>query len=264
RTEPELGPGTEVHDADAPHGGVRVRASLPASSERSRTATLISTLVHLILIAVLVRVTAEVVHPTRSPIGDAFQLAIGGGGGGGKGGAAFAAPPPPPPVEQALPPPVVVPTIVPPPLTPVAPETAFRDTTPTASAVAAAGRGGGSGGGTGTGTGPGTGSGVGPGSGSGTGGGNGSGGKGGTEPVGRQMVLPAPDPPKSLRGKEIEVTFSIDAAGNVVALHIRPEISDRAYGKKFEDLMRAYTFVPARDSLGRAVAATTVITVTVN
>lgn len=255
QTESGLTSEPEDRDAGAPHRGVRVRASLPRSAERSRTAIVLSALLHLLLIAALIRVTASVVRPTHSPIGDAFQLAIGGGGGGGKGGAVNTAPPvthEPEPVVPP-PPPVVAPTVIPPPPAPVT-ETPVptKEPAPVAS-TAAAGTGGGSGGGAGTGTGPGTGSGVGPGSGGGSGGGAGNG-RGGSPPENKSLILPPIDPPKPLRGKEFEVTFNIDALGKVIDVLVTPPITDRAFARKFDQIMRGYDWRPARDSLGRAVA----------
>ncbi|MEO5797914.1 MAG: hypothetical protein ABIZ70_04000 [Gemmatimonadales bacterium] len=236
---------------------------MPLPTERSRAAIIISGLLHLLLIYALLRVTAHVMPPTTSPIGEAFRLALGGGGGGGSGGPAFANTPPPPPTPAEIPPPpmVVPPEVVPPPPT-TAPEApmAFRDTTPATSSQVAGGTGGGSGGGAGTGVGPGTGSGTGAGSGSGSGGGNGNG-RGEVPPKSKQLVLPALDSPKSLRGKTVEVTFTIDALGRVVDIKVDPPITDRGYAKKFDEVMRGYGFHPGTDSLGRAIAATYVVTV---
>lgn len=230
---------------------------------------IVSALLHVLLIVLLIRVTAKAVLPeTHSPIGDAFQIAAGGGGGGGgNSGASFehAPPPPPPEVPIVPPPPPVVPTITPeqiPPKTEPAVTAAPRDTTPPSNASSAGGTGGGSGGGSGTGTGTGTGSGVGPGSGGGTGGGAGGGGRGGSLPTNKQMILPPLDKPKSVRGLTVEVTFTVDAFGTVVDLDVKPSIPDRGYAKKFEEAMRGYRFVPARDENGKAVAGAVTITVT--
>ncbi|MES2306210.1 MAG: hypothetical protein V4558_11915 [Gemmatimonadota bacterium] len=237
---------------------------MPLPPERSRAAIVISALLHLLLIYALLRVTAQVMPPTSSPIGEAFRLALGGGGGGGNGGTAFTAAPPPPPTAAEIPPPplVVPPEVVPPPPTPVAEAPmAFRDTTPASSSQVAGGTGGGSGGGNGTGVGPGSGSGTGPGSGSGSGGGNGNG-RGGTEPVSKQMIIPTLNSPKSLRGVTVDVMFSVDAQGKVLDIKVTPPIADKGYAKKFDEAMRNYGFTPARDSLGKAVAASVVVTVT--
>ncbi|MES2124043.1 MAG: hypothetical protein V4503_05065 [Gemmatimonadota bacterium] len=78
------------------------------------------------------------------------------------------------------------------------------------------------------------------------------------------MILPAPDPPKPDRGKEIDVTLLVDSTGKVTSVSLKPQITDRNYARKFEELMRGYSFLPARDCNGRPIAATTVVTVTVN
>ena len=256
-------PTPAIPDADAPAtGGVRVGAFLPIREERSRTAIAVSAILHLALIYFVIRMTKTVVLATHSPIGDAFQMALGGGGGGGKGGAAFVAVPPPAVATKVeLPPEKPVPVLVPPPVAVVESPTAFRDSTAVASPLSGAGTGGGSGGGAGTGTGPGTGSGVGPGSGGGTGGGTGSGGRGGMDPVARQLILPPLDPPKSLRGKTIEVTFAVEPDGRVSSVSVRPPIAERGFAKKFDEMMRSYRFFPARDSLGKAVAGSKVGTI---
>ncbi len=215
-------PPLEKTDADAPPGGVRVHASFPEPERRGRLATLLSFLLHALIILLAIRLTAAVALPEHSPLGDAVELALGGGGGGGgQGGvAAVHTTPPPPPVKT--PPPVVpppppppVPTVIPPPpptqVTPPPPPAA-ADPSP-AGAVAAAGTGSGTGGGNGTGTGTGTGSGQGPGTGSGKGGGEG-GGNGGFPPEPKQMIVPAAQcVPSDLRGKSVEVTFHVAADG---------------------------------------------------
>ena len=72
-------------DADAPDGGVRVvHASLPVPERRGRLAAFISFLLHLCLILLAIKLTAVVVIPKSSPIGDAIQIALGGGGGVGR------------------------------------------------------------------------------------------------------------------------------------------------------------------------------------
>ena len=251
-------------DADAPPGGVRVHASLPTPERRGRLATVISFVVHALIILVAIRLTAVVTMPEHSPIGDAIKMVLGGGGGGGgQHGAAFEhpAPPPkavvPPPVP---PPPLPVPTVTPPP-PPVPPAAVVADPSP-ASPGAAAGAGTGSGGGTGSGQGPGRGSGQGPGSGSGSGGGNG-GGRGGFPPVNKQMIIPPTDGvPKELRGKEIEVTFYVTAAGRVSDVKVKPPIANRSFAQKFDEIMRGYTFTPGRDAAGNKVPGVVAIVIT--
>lgn len=253
-------------DADAPSGGVRVHASLPTSERRSRFATLLSFVLHLLLILLAIRLTANAVLPDHSPIGDAIQMVLGGGGGGGgQAGQAFALP------AVALPPtatpPLVVPpppTVIPPPPTtipPAAPPPATADPN-SASTVAAAGTGTGTGGGNGSGSGAGNGSGEGPGSGSGKGGGTGLG-NGGVLAESKGLILPPLDGvPKELRGKPVDVTFYVAATGTVTDLSVAPPITNRDFAKKFDAIMRGYTFRPARDAAGNKIASVLLMTVT--
>lgn len=262
-------PEPHTANADISNGGVRVRASLPTRSERSGVAAVISFAVHLGLILLLIRV-GVVVGVERGALSSLFDQQPGGGGGGGTGGVAFISipppPPPPPPPEQEIVPPTAVPTVIPevkpePELKPVA--TPPPDSVPAGPPGGTKGTGGGSGGGEGTGTGTGTGSGVGPGSGGGTGGGTGGGGKRGTPPEARQLIVPPiDDVPKSLRGKTVEVTFSIDAFGTVRDVDVAPPISDRKFSAKFDETMRNYRFHPARDAEGIVVAGVITVTVT--
>ncbi len=254
-------------DAGVPPGDARVRGFLPHEvRRRSPLAVALSILLHVAIIMLLVRAGLQRAEFRGNPITDLLQQA-GGGGGGGRGGTQFvmlAPPPPPPPPPEQVAVPVVTPTVLPPleestELKPPAP-TPPVDSLPAGGQ--SAGTGGGSGGGAGTGTGPGTGSGVGPGSGGGSGGGTGGGGRQGSPPVTKFMMVPPLDGvPKSLRGKTIELTFQIDATGKVTSLEY-PPLPDRGYARKFDEVMRSYTFTPARDADGRAVAGVLTVTVT--
>ncbi|MBA2291607.1 MAG: energy transducer TonB, partial [Gemmatimonadales bacterium] len=113
----------------------------------------------------------------------------------------------------------------------------------------------------GTGQGTGTGSGTGAGSGGGTGGGAAAGSRG-TDPVSRQLMLPPLDSPKSLRGRTVAVTFVVSAEGRVLDIAVVPPIADRGFSRKFDEVMRAYRFYPARDPSGAAVPGTTTVDVT--
>jgi hypothetical protein len=252
-------------DADAPTGNVRVHASLPSKDRRSRTAGLVSFVVHALLIYLALRLTAVVAVPAHTPIGDAIKLVLGGGGGGGgQHGTTFnhPAPPPPPPVKPPPPPPpppvaTVTPPVIPPPAPSApAPSPAAAPTPPSA------GTGTGNGGGTGTGEGPGNGSGRGPGSGSGSGGGNGSG-RGITQPVWKQATIPPLDKaPKKLRGKQVDVTFSVSADGRALSWTVNPPIDDKGFARIFEDVIRNYRFFPAKDADGKPIPGTIVVTFT--
>ena len=104
---------TQAADAGVPPGDVRVRAFLPADRRRSRLTPVVSLLLHVAVVALLVRVGLEQAEE-RGRIAEALQQA---GGGGGGGSAEYimlrapAAPPPPPEVVEA---PIVVPTVIPP------------------------------------------------------------------------------------------------------------------------------------------------------
>lgn len=249
-------------DAGVLSEGVRVRASMPLSPQRSRTAIAASVIVHTVLIAMAVWVTTEVAAPRGGAISDALRRATGGGGGGGTGGSAFAITPPrvvatrpaeAPPVEK--PPTVVAPAaLVPDPVPAFVP----RDS---ASGAAAAGTGGGSGGGQGTGVGPGAGSGTGPGSGGGSGGGTAVG-REGSPPEARQFIVPPLEFPKSLRGQTVAITFDVAADGRVTDIAVAPPISDRRFGKKFDEVMRSYRFKPARNADGQPIPASIIVEVT--
>ena len=257
-------------DADAPPAGVRVNASLPGSDRRGRWAPLLSLVLHGLVIYFALRVTASAVMPEHSPIGDAIRIGLGGGGGGGgQGGVAMPQVVPQPPA--ATPPPVVpppVPTVVPPPPVPVPvpvatePPTTVVPAAAAASPVAAAGSGTGTGGGNGSGAGTGTGSGEGPGTGSGKGGGSGAG-LGGFLPESKFLSVPPIDgTPKELRGKAVEVTFYITAAGLVSDIKVAPPILNKDFARKFDVMMRGYTFKPARDAAGNKIASVYPITFT--
>jgi periplasmic protein TonB len=117
--------------------------------------------------------------------------------------------------------------------------------------------------------GPGAGSGSGPpgeGQSSGTGGGagGGPGGEGGKirPPEPRDMAFPFDTPPKELRGVSLNVTFWVRVDGRVERYTVEPEIKDRDYAKKFDEVMRAFRFTPARAPDGTRVPGTARISFT--
>ncbi|HUF35321.1 MAG TPA: hypothetical protein VMN37_05180 [Gemmatimonadales bacterium] len=198
---------------------------------------------------------------------------FGGGGGGGGNRVAYitlppaperappmpaVVPPPasPPPVEVSLPEPVVVQPPSPEPVEslPAAMSSAEAD----APGGTGPGTGGGTGGGEGGGAGPGTGTGVGAGSGAGTGG------QGGTmrPPELRNLAFPFDNPPKELRGASLNVTFWVRVDGRVERYEVDPAIADRDYARKFDEVIRAFRFTPARMPDGTRVAGTTMVTFT--
>jgi hypothetical protein len=76
------------------------------------------------------------------------------------------------------------------------------------------------------------------------------------------MAFPFDAPPKELRGVSLNVTFWVRADGRVERYLVEPEIKDRKYAKKFDEVMRAFRFTPARAPNGTHVAGTTRISFT--
>lgn len=118
--------------------------------------------------------------------------------------------------------------------------------------------------------GPGTGSGTGSLAGTATGtgaagrGGAGTGGEGGKArpPTPRDMAFPFDTPPKELRGLSLSVTFWVRIDGRVERYTVDPQIKDRDYAKKFDEVMRAFRFTPAQTADGTRVPGTTRISFT--
>jgi hypothetical protein len=166
--------------------------------------------------------------------------------------------------QPASPPSVRVPAPVPPPqpvptpvLQPAPAELALRERSDTSPAPVASGQ---TPGAADTG---GTGAGVGAGGTPGAGGegtrdasGTGGGGAGGTlrPPEPRELPLPYDTPPKELRGASLRVTFWVRVDGRVERYEVEPAIKDRDYAKKFDEVMRAFRFTPARAPDGTSVA----------
>lgn len=231
-----------------------------------------SVLLHALIIALAVRSGERLWSRALEP-GDP-ALDPGGGGGGGSRVAYITLPPAPKvvlPRMTAVQAPVSHPRIepTPAPTTPAAeaptPAPQPIDTQPPlASAGQATARGPGAGPGTGGGTGGGAGQGAGPGEGAGAGPGAGGGGRGGTirPPELRDLAFPFDTPPKELRGASLSVTFWVRVDGQVERYQVDPEIGDRDYARKFDEVIRAFRFTPARAPDGTRVAGTTTVTFT--
>ena len=232
-----------------------------------RRGALLALLVHAAFLGFLVRVA-----PLRSLDAESAQgpldLMTGGGGGGGRQVAFVALPPaapqPPPPRAPAVrPPPQPIPTpvIEPPPPPPIVPPVEAQPTSAVRPDSTATTTGSGSGPGSGSGSGGGSGSGKGPGTGAGSGPGGGESGRA-RPPEPRQLILPPPDVPKSLRGLTIAVSFLVAADGRVDRVTFSPDPPDRGFAKKLEEVMRSYRFRPARSAEGLPVPGTTTVSVT--
>ena len=237
-------------------------------------------LIHALLIALAVRTGDRLWSRTLAP-GDPALLAGGGGGGGGGGSrvAYITLPPPPaaptmprqmpvtPPRPHVEPEPIVTPPVPEPTVVAEAP-TSPPDTEPIdsqpASATPPTTSSAGTGPGVGPGTGGGAGKGIGPGQGPGAGPGTGGGGAGGTvrPPELRDLAFPFDTPPKELRGASLAVTFWVRVDGRVDRYEVTPEIADRDYARRFDEVIRAFRFTPARAPDGTTVAGTTTVTFT--
>lgn len=75
------------------------------------------------------------------------------------------------------------------------------------------------------------------------------------------MIIPPDDPPKSLRGQSIRVTFWVAADGRVERIAVTPDIPDRGFARRFEESMRNYRFRPARSPAGLPIPGSTTLTV---
>ncbi len=241
---------------------------LPAA-RRSPLAAVVALLLHVGLLALLIRVAPLRNLDYQASQGQRSPTSGGGGGGGGIRmialpalAAAVRTP------QTTVAPPVAPPVRVPEPVieTPDPVVAPLPDTLPsrsTASPASGSGTGTGTGSGSGTGTGSGSGSGSGDGSGKGAGRGPG-GGDGGTArpPEPRQLILPPTDIPKVLRGATISVTFLVGPEGRVEDVRFSPEPEDRGFARQLEEVMRSYRFRPARGPDGLPVAGTVTVDLT--
>jgi len=229
-------------------------------------------LLHGALLALILTQGERLWRRTPAP-GAASLFRFGGGGGGGGNRVAYitlpSAPAAAPTMPAQVPPPASPPPVVETPVSPAVLPTPLpsADTLPVAAAApadagpaagAGPGVGGGTGGGEGGGVGPGTGRGVGEGSGA------GAGGEGGVvrPPELRDLAFPFDNPPKELRGASLSVTFWVRVDGKVERYQVDPAIADRDYARKFDEVIRAFRFSPARASDGSRVAGTTTVTFT--
>jgi hypothetical protein len=237
---------------------------------------LLSIALHALIIWLAVRSGERLWSRALAP-GDP-ALAPGGGGGGGGPTVAYITLPPAAkvmtprqtdvesPVVPRRPEPETAPPVAPP--TPAAevqtPPTQPLDTQPPAPAAGTTGPTVATGPGTGGGTGGGSGPGLGPRQGAGAGPGAGGGGQGGTirPPELRDLAFPFDTPPKELRGASLAVTFWVRTDGQVERYEVDPEIHDRDYARKFDEVIRAFRFTPARAPDGTRVAGTTTVTFT--
>jgi periplasmic protein TonB len=268
---------TEPHRALA--GGRRPRrvpaAGLPVRRDSRRVSSLISLIVHALIIMLLI---APVIHTgdvEEKPQGSGGPGPAGGGGGGrnGTGGVrehvqfVQVAPPPTPAPKAVVPPPVIAPTpkpvVAPPPVVKPpepAPEAKPVDTKPevkTAEATSpTAGTGGGSGrdgtNGSGPGSGGGVGSGIGPGRGSGTGPGTGGGVQANFPPTPTELFIPPLPMPDKVRGFHLVAEYDVDSTGKIVDFKFTPT-RDGGYNKRLDEVLRSFKFRPGTTPDGKPI-----------
>jgi len=238
---------------------------LPVRREDRRGWGLLSTLLHVLLIALLITplATHEGIVIER-PQGAGGPGPAGGGGGGKRGTGGIQehiryvqvvppAPKPqatvvPPPVVQAKPQPVLPPVVKPPEITPEAkPEVKVEAAKPAEATAPVAGTGGGTGRDGSAGNGPGTGGGFGSGTGTGRGSGNGPGTGGGTQanypPSPTEMFIPPLPMPDKVRGFHLVAEYDVDSTGKVVDFTFTPT-RDGSYNKRLKDVLQSFKFRP--------------------
>ncbi|HEU4680708.1 MAG TPA: hypothetical protein VFS51_03115 [Gemmatimonadales bacterium] len=227
----------------------------------------ISLALHVLVLVVLVGHGDRIWSRTLQP-GDPALPAGGSAGGGGGNRVAYITlpsipkPSTPPQFEVMAPvsPPKQVEIAVPEPVVPPVAELQPRDTAIATEAVREGSENVNGNAGPDIGVGAGQSNGGSPGAGAGTGGG----GEGGTfrPPEPRNISLPFDEPPKELRGASLNVTFWVRIDGEVERYTVQPAIKDREYARKFDKVMRAFRFTPARAPDGTLVPDTTTISFT--
>jgi outer membrane biosynthesis protein TonB len=78
----------------------------------------------------------------------------------------------------------------------------------------------------------------------------------------RDLAFPFETPPKELRGASLDVVFWVRVDGRVERYEVQPAITDRDYARKFDEVIRAFRFSPARAPDGSRIAGTTRVTFT--
>jgi hypothetical protein len=242
------------------------------SSRRRYVGLAASLVVHAALLAVIVTQGDRLWKRTLAPGAPSLFLIPGGGGGGGGNRVAYIILPPSPrnvvPPPTTVPPPEALPQPDPPPVEetvtpqPAPPPVDTLPATASADTVTGGATGPGTGAARGGGTGGGAGPGIGPGAGEGRGPGAGGGGGEIRPPELRDLAFPFETPPKELRGVSLDVVFWIRVDGGVERYEVQPAITDRDYARKFDEVIRAFRFSPARAPDGSRIAGTTRVTFT--
>ena len=256
-------PGQSVwhRPADAP------ATAIPATRDRKRTGTIISILLHALLIWFLLRPEALNTNPNLKEIAQGAGGAgpAGGGGGGNSGTGSIhyvTVAPPPKPTPVPVPTPQVV--IEPPkPVEPVIPPLEMPKMATEKVEVKVQSPIVGAGGGTGAdgtnGNGPGTGGGIGSGIGTGRGSGIGPGTGGGTQenypPSPTELFIPPMPVPSSVKGFHLTVNFDIDEKGKIVGLPLFTPTKDGGYNRKLQEYLKTFKFRPGHTPQGVPIRA---------
>jgi periplasmic protein TonB len=239
---------------------------LPARRDNRRTGTLVSLLIHALVIFLIVfpftRLHTGVVIEKPQGAGGPGPAGGGGGGRNGTGGVnehvhyVRVAPAPAPKPAAVIPPivkpvPVVkppAPQITPPqPKVELTPDVKVEPAKPVEVTALVPGTGGGAGRdgttGSGPGTGGGVGSGIGTGRGSGTGPGTGGGNQANYPPTPTEMFIPPLPMPGKVRGFHLVAEYDVDSTGKVLGFTFTPT-RDGGYNKRLEEVLKSFKFRP--------------------
>jgi hypothetical protein len=252
----------------AGHGWQRARevpaTGIPGSRERNRNGTIVSFLVHaLILLFFVWQASLPHTDPNlkRLDLGAGGPGPAGGGGGGnrGTGGIRFVQVAPPPPIAPPVTLPVIVPPKVPEPVLPQIEMPKFAEQRVAVQIQSPiVGLGGGTGNDGTRGNGPGTGGGIGSGIGTGNGSAVGPGTGGGNQlihaPTMTELFIPPLPLPSSVKGSEILAEFDVDSTGKVLSYKFTPT-RDGGYNKKLDAVLKGFKFRPGTTMQGVPVRA---------
>lgn len=245
----------------------RVPLGMPKGREDRRGGTVVSLLIHFLVLYLLITpFTGH--HPIHEFAQGAGGPGPAGGGGGGTRGTGgqmrheterlqfvAMAPAPAPKLNAAVVPPRPVPVkplpvpkpkVTPPEILTATPTVSVAGATPL-NVASLAGVGGGTGHDGTAGNGPGRGGGVGSGVGSGRGSGNGPGTGGGAEanypPQPIEVFLPPYPIPKDVKGFHLVAQFDVDSTGRVLNMDFTPT-PDRSYNRRLAEVFRSFKFRP--------------------
>jgi protein TonB len=243
---------TPPEPAVRPRRAYRVPLGMPGGNPDWRTGSVVSILVHALIILLIVGPLFVVHEVLERPQGAGGPGPAGGGGGGMRGSGAirpeaikFVQAAPLAPKPEPVIPKVEIPKS-PEPVLPVLPmPTLVAQKVPELTMPVGVGGGTGADGtaGSGPGTGGGVGSGVGTGRGSAIGPGTGGGGEANYPPSPIELFLPPLPVPGSVRGHHLVAEFDVDERGKVLSV-VFNETRDRGYNSRLREVLKGYRFRP--------------------